>query len=120
MNHEQFTDLCDRWHDTAIQLSTAYNEFRLCKHKLELAKAEAWEDKQVGGSNDMQRKASLYIIVEPFQESLITAEEAVMRLEVETQYLKAMVEFHLWNGIPNPSPTAFRGLRDKIDGSYTR
>ena len=118
MDRNEFEEHCKLWRATAYELAEAHNNFRNIKHDLELAKATAWADGQVGGNNAEQRKASLYIIVEPYIETLIEAENAVMTKQIQERYLRNMVEYAIWNGIS--SPGSFGGIRELIDGQYAK
>ena len=113
MNKNKFEQYCELWKLTAQELAIAHDRFRNTKHKLEIAKAEAWADGQVTGSNNDQRKAALYIIVEPFIENLIATEQDVMNAQIEERYLRNMVEFAIWGD--TDTPQAFGGIREKID-----
>ena len=113
MDRRKFTQYNEEWQEAATMLMIAHNSFRNIKHSLEIAKANAWADGQVTGSNNDQRKAALYIIVQPFVESLIAAEEEVMRCQVDERYLRNIIEFAIWNGIETPQ--AFGGIRERID-----
>lgn len=113
MDTDKFDLFNENWHIAANELVDAYDIFRNVKHDLEIAKANAWADGQVIGKNDMQRRAALYIITEPFVVKLVEAEKEVMRLSVKERYLRNMVDYGIWNGINNPD--AWKGLRGLID-----
>lgn len=113
MNQDVFIEACNEWHEVAVKLAIAYTVYANTKHELEIEKAKAWADGQIKGPNADARKAALYIIVEPFKKSLIDAEDAVMKLEVQERYLRSLVDYGIWQGINNPN--AWQGLRSKID-----
>jgi hypothetical protein len=113
MNENTFEQYCDLWRTAAIELAEAHDNFRNVKHRLELAKANAWADGQVTGSNSDHRKAALYIITEPFVEKLINAEASVMKLQIEERYLRSRIEYAIWKDVYKPD--AFLGIRELID-----
>ena len=118
MEKNEFEQHCELWRTAAYKLAEAHNNFRGVKHDLELAKATAWADGQVSGNNADQRKASLYIIVEPYIETLIEAENIVMTKQIQERYLRNLVEYAIWNGVKNPDN--FSGIRELIDGQYAK
>ena len=119
MQYETFVHFSNRWHAVAHELATAITEHAFVKHELKLAEGHAWADGQVTGVNADARKASLYIILEPFREKLIQAEEAVMTLTYQERYLRDMVEFAMWNGTAG-SPSQWEGLRGHVDAYFQR
>ena len=118
MGKNEFKEYCDLWRESAHELAEAYDDFRRIKHDLELAKATAWADGQVIGANADQRKAALYIIVDPFVEKLMDAEKSVMTKQIHEKYLRNIVEYAIWNGVNGSN--SFGGIKELIDASHTR
>jgi hypothetical protein len=119
MQYEMFVHFSDKWRDAAIELAAAITNHAFIKHQLKMAEGNAWAEGQVTGVNADARKASLYIILEPFKEKLIRAEEAVMTLTHQERYLRDMVEYAMWNGTTG-SPSQWEGLRGHVDAYIER
>lgn len=118
MDSKEFGEVNAQWFNVASELAVAHANFRQVKHELTIAKANAWADGQVTGSNADARKAALYLIVEPFTVKLIEAEEVVMELEIKSRYLISLIEYAIWHGFQSPQP--FTGIREFIDGNYSK
>lgn len=119
MKYDDYVYFSSLWRDAATSLAKAHTDHARVKHELKVAESNAWGEGLVTGANADARKASLYIILEPFKEAVIDVEEIVMQLTVRERYLRDMVEYAIWNGTTG-SPSQWEGLRGHIDAYLNR
>ncbi len=92
---ERFHEIVNEWHEANVRLANKKIDLIEARRELKGAEADVYQDKTPKelGANEAARKASIFIITYPQIEAMDVIQYDIYRLEVQVDYLKALVNY---------------------------